>query len=148
MAVVRMPIVCDRARSQVSRQLDGELSQLEARMLAAHLERCTDCRAFADDVAAFTDELRGAPLEHLAHPLEIRGRRRVSVPRVRVGIAAAVAVAVVGSLMEVATHTQPEKVSSPTAFGTSRPVVGHVRRIMPDGQVLEPAGQGGSTMRI
>ena len=35
--------VCARVREQVSLELDGELSQLEQRMLAAHLERCAAC---------------------------------------------------------------------------------------------------------
>ena len=40
--------VCSRVREQVSLELDGELSQLEQRMLGAHLERCGGCAAYAD----------------------------------------------------------------------------------------------------
>ena len=36
--------------------LDGELSQLEQRMVAAHLERCADCRTFERTVSDFTHE--------------------------------------------------------------------------------------------
>jgi anti-sigma factor RsiW len=80
---------CDRVRGQVSLELDGEISQLERVMVAAHLRRCDRCRAFRDDVVAITRALREAPLEQLEHPVVLPRRRRVSGTAVRVAAAAA-----------------------------------------------------------
>jgi len=70
-------LICDRVRSQVSLELDGELSELERMMVARHIERCGDCRAFRDGAAEITDQIRTAPLE----PFE----RRVALPRLHRG---------------------------------------------------------------
>jgi anti-sigma factor RsiW len=83
-------------REQVSLQLDGELSQLERRMLSSHLSRCADCREFADDVASFTDKLRDAPMERLELPIVVSSPRRFTTARLQVGIAAAFAFAALG----------------------------------------------------
>jgi predicted anti-sigma-YlaC factor YlaD len=56
------PLACERARVWASLRLDGELSELEAALLDAHLGRCEECAA---DVAAFelaTTTLRAEPL--------------------------------------------------------------------------------------
>jgi anti-sigma factor RsiW len=90
------PIVCERVRGQVSVLLDGELSQLEQKMVAAHLERCADCSAFEATVREFTGELRSAPLEFPRHPIVVRRPRRVSISALQVGAAATIAVAVLG----------------------------------------------------
>jgi predicted anti-sigma-YlaC factor YlaD len=148
MSVVRMPAVCDRARAQVSRRLDGELSQLEELMLSAHLERCADCCAFASDVEGFTAEIRSAPLERLELDIEIRRLRRLPVPGVRIGVAAALAVAVVGSLLQVASQSGNVSGQSPTVFGTSRPTVGHVEQIVPDGRAVPLRGSHGGLFHI
>jgi Putative zinc-finger len=66
-------LICDRVRSQVSLELDGELSELERMMVARHLDRCTDCRAFRDGAVETTNEIRTAPFE--------RFERRVALPR-------------------------------------------------------------------
>ena len=93
---VTTPHNCQRVRAQVSLQLDAELSQLEIRMLEAHLARCSDCREFEADVAEFTAELRAAPLEPLAQPVVIPHRRRFSVIGAQVGVAAVMALAIAG----------------------------------------------------
>jgi len=139
-----MPIVCDRARAQVSRRLDGELSQLEARMLETHLGHCSNCRLFAARLAAFTTDLRSAPLERLSHPIEIRRARRARVPVVRLGIAAAIAVAVFGSLLQVETYSGStnESVATPTQFESSIQVQNEVRQIIADGKAFKRGGGG------
>jgi len=100
MSAVRPSVVCERVRAQVSLQLDDELSQLERRMLAAHLERCGDCRSYADEVSAFTRTLREAPLESLESPLVIRRARRPSIARLQIGVAAGLVVAVLGAVSQ------------------------------------------------
>ena len=89
------PVSCERVRGQVSLELDGELSQLERAMLAAHVVRCADCRAYRAEVHAFTRELRTAPLE-AAPAISVRRYRRTMATRLQAAVAAAMALAVVG----------------------------------------------------
>ena len=65
-------LVCDRVRAQISVGLDGELSQLERAMLASHLARCAGCARYEQDVTAFTQALRAAPLEPLSRPIVVQ----------------------------------------------------------------------------
>jgi anti-sigma factor RsiW len=65
-----------RARESVSGRLDGELSELERAWLDAHLSACAECSAYADSVAAFTRELRTAPLEQPDAEIALPSRRR------------------------------------------------------------------------
>jgi len=151
MRVAGMSAACDGARAQVSRRLDGELSQLEERMLSAHLERCSDCRTFSADVAVFTRDLRAAPLEQLEHPVVLRRSRRTSFARVQVGVAAALAVAVIGSVLQIAIPgSAPSSASaaSPTKFETSSQVQREVRQIIADRRAFERHSQGGGTLRV
>lgn len=105
MSGLRRPVVCDRVRAQISVDLDGELSQLERAMLAAHLERCAACRAYGADVAAFTIALREASPERMEVPVVVRRRPgTVIASRIPAGIAAAMALAVVGVASQIAAH--------------------------------------------
>lgn len=96
MSVMTASAVCERAREQVSLSLDGELSQLEHRLLDAHVARCAACSAYAADVRAFTEQLRAAPLESPSRPVVVRGSRRVTLGRVQAVAAAALAFVAVG----------------------------------------------------
>lgn len=87
-------------------QLDGELSQLEQRMVAAHLERCADCAAFEASVRSFTEELRAAPREAPRRPIVVRRTRRVSFSALQVSAAATVAVAVLGVVSQLGSTQQ------------------------------------------
>jgi predicted anti-sigma-YlaC factor YlaD len=79
----------------LSQELDGELSQLERAMVAAHLQRCDPCRAFREDVIAITGALRDAPLERLERAVVLPSRRRARFATAQVAAAAAsVAVAI------------------------------------------------------
>lgn len=91
------PTECMRARESASAQLDGELSELEAARLDAHLRDCGECSAWAREVAGIAFELRRASL--------VRPRREVTLPPMAVvkamhlraaGIAAAVVVGAAG----------------------------------------------------
>jgi anti-sigma factor RsiW len=93
MRVILSP-VCERVRSQVSLELDGQLSQLEQAMVSRHLERCAGCCTFRDDLVTFTRALRQAPPECLGRPIALPrlGRARTAAFRgavIRVGAAAA-----------------------------------------------------------
>jgi anti-sigma factor RsiW len=117
MSAVRPSLVCERVRAQVSLELDGELSQLERRMVAAHLQRCADCRSFEEALGAFTLELRAAPLEVLPHPVVVRAPRRVSLTATPAAVAAALAIAVLG----VVSQLQPQEPRSAAAVPTVTP---------------------------
>lgn len=49
---------CDTARTAISARLDGEDLGVEPSDLAAHLERCTSCRAFARDAESVHRDVR------------------------------------------------------------------------------------------
>jgi anti-sigma factor RsiW len=106
MRKVRPSVICDRVRSQVSLELDGELSQLERAMVAAHLERCPECRAYESEVTAFTGLLRQAPLKEMERPVVVRKPHRTIAARLQAGVAAAVAVAALGAASQVAPESQ------------------------------------------
>ena len=98
---VRSAIVCERIRAQVSLELDDELSELERRMLTAHVERCAECRSFAEGVGAVTEAIRQAPALALERPIVVRRRRRVSLTAAPIGVAASIAIAVVGVVSQL-----------------------------------------------
>ena len=96
------PVICERVRGQVSIMLDGELSQLEQRMVVAHLERCADCRTFERTVREFTLEMREAPLESPRSPVVVARRaRRAVLSAANVSVAAMLAVAVLGIVAQL-----------------------------------------------
>jgi len=90
--------LCERARTWAALAPDGELSELERKLLDAHVQRCAACAQFAIDVAAVSAELRAAALQPLPRPLAVPiWRRRPVYARFRaVGAAAAVAVMALG----------------------------------------------------
>ena len=112
---------CARGREWVSQRLDGELSELERVLLAAHLRRCGLCRAFAADVRAFTVELRSYPLEQpsrvLAPAFPPRRRRipRLSPVVAFAGMAVAAVVIGIGSLSKPQAPAGTPTVLSPIA---------------------------------
>jgi anti-sigma factor RsiW len=83
------PSECQRAREDVSAQLDRELSELGSARLSAHLRECDACAAYALEVAAITTRLRAAPLEQPQTPVALPARRRR--PTLQLAAAAAVA---------------------------------------------------------
>jgi predicted anti-sigma-YlaC factor YlaD len=135
---LRSSILCDRVRGQISLDLDGELSQLERRMVAAHLERCPECSAFRADVSAFTDELRSAEPETLTHPIVISRRRRAVFARVQAGVAAAVAVVALGTVAQVTgSRSERSTFRSPERFATYTQLAREVEQIVADARAFE-----------
>ena len=113
MRAIRVSVVCERVCEQVSLELDGELSQLERRMVAAHLERCADCRAFEERVRTFTEDLRAVPLELLQRPVVVRRSRRASFTGAQVGVAAVLAIAALGLASQLEAPWSQRTGSSP-----------------------------------
>jgi len=109
MSAVYTQTVCTRVREQVSLELDGEVSQLEQRMLETHLDRCPRCAAYAADVRDFTERMRSAPHAFIQRPVVVRRRRRGSLTAIRVqaGVAAAFALAALGLGTQLAATPEP-----------------------------------------
>jgi predicted anti-sigma-YlaC factor YlaD len=88
---------CDRARRAASAAVDGELSELEAVFLDAHLSACPECEAFAAELGAVTRALRFAEPEPLPHPLVFhRPPRRARSLSLALAVGAAAATGALG----------------------------------------------------
>jgi predicted anti-sigma-YlaC factor YlaD len=114
------PTDCMLARESASVRLDGELSELEAARLDAHLRVCADCRAYAAEVGAIAGQLRAAPLERPGEQFVLPRRRVFSGMRLEAAVAAAavaVAALAAGSSFTLGqvfgVHTAPVSESAP-----------------------------------
>ena len=108
--------VCERVRAQVSLELDGELSQLERAMVAAHLERCGSCRAYEADVTALTAKLRATPPERAERAVDLPRRRRPAALAGQLQVGAAAAVVVVAAGLSILSGSpSPERGATPEA---------------------------------
>jgi predicted anti-sigma-YlaC factor YlaD len=88
------PTDCMLARESASARLDGELPELDALRLDAHLASCAECAGFAASIAGATAQLRAAPLEPAPAAVFVpRARRRrphlVAVAAASIVVAAA-----------------------------------------------------------
>ena len=103
-------ISCERTRALVSSGLDGRLHDLERRFLEAHVDRCAECKAFADEVEWFTNLIRTAPLES-TQPVQLpHRRRRVQLRSVASVAAAAVILVVAGNVaLNTPQHAESEQ---------------------------------------
>jgi predicted anti-sigma-YlaC factor YlaD len=95
---------CDRAHEWVSLRVDGELSELECRLLDDHLARCDDCSEFASDVAHQSLALRAAPLVPFRVSVTLPRRRRVPVRSLQLAAAALVTTALVLGSLSLVSH--------------------------------------------
>jgi predicted anti-sigma-YlaC factor YlaD len=88
---------CDRARQLASRDLDGDLSELDARALSTHLQDCAECAEFTAAMGYVTARVRGSErLERApAAPMVVGAprRRRPSARRLLVAAAMTAATA-------------------------------------------------------
>jgi len=104
--------VCHRTRQHVSLRLDSELSELEQALMAAHLARCTSCRAFADDLEGLTETLRAAPLAEPSVQFQLP-RRPARFGVAQAGSAAAAAITVAVALVGiVGLRSSPARISA------------------------------------
>jgi anti-sigma factor RsiW len=133
MSVAYSHTVCTRVREQVSLELDGELSQLEQRMLAGHLERCPRCAAYADDVREVTERIRNAPHAVMHRPVVVRRRRALTTVRIQAGVAAAFALAALGLGTQLAASTESQ---SSLARFEGRPTLNPPRMVLEHEQAI------------
>jgi anti-sigma factor RsiW len=136
MSALPRSILCDRVRAQVSLRLDGELSQLESRMVDAHLARCADCREFETEVADMTARLRAAPFEMPSEPVVVSRPGRSWVSRAQVSMVAAVAVAVLGVASQLTDRRSEPALPHPVRYDTSTELTREVKQIVRDGEAF------------
>lgn len=136
MTVVPRSVVCDRVRSQISLRLDGELSQLESRMVAAHLGRCPECSAFEAGAVLVTEHLRSAPLEPLSQPVVVRRPARTWIARAQLGVAAALALVFFGAAAQLAQRPSDSSFRHPDRYPTSAELMREVEQIIADGRAF------------
>lgn len=105
-------------------------------MLESHLDRCAECRGYEADVARITRELRSAPLEAMDRPIVIRRPQRVSALRLQAGVAAALAVAVLGAISQIAAPADEPAFASPARYPTSSQLAREVTQIIADGNAF------------
>lgn len=136
MTVVPRSVVCDRVRSQISLRLDGELSQLESRMVDAHLVRCPECLAFETGAVLVTEQLRSAPLEPLAQPVVVTRPARTWVARAQLGMAAALALVFFGAASQLAEGPRDSTFGQPARYDTTMQLEREVQQIIADGEAF------------
>jgi anti-sigma factor RsiW len=108
--------LCHRSREWISLRLDGELSELAAKMLEAHLAHCAECRAFEDGAVAATQLVRTAPLELLEQPVSLPRGRSLAFQTRRLGAAVAAAAAVAIGVVAFLNVPSSNKLSSRSPF--------------------------------
>lgn len=111
--------MCERTRGWASLALDHELSEFEQTLLAGHVERCSDCAAFVDDLRLFTAELRAAASVPLARPVGLPERRRIAFRGGQVAAAAAVIAAAIGLGTMVSASPAPAVHSTDTVVSAT-----------------------------
>jgi len=144
MSAAYLHTVCARVREQVSLELDGELSQLEHRMLASHLERCARCAAYAADVRDVTEGIRNAPYAVMERPIVVRRRRAVTTMRLQVGVAAAFALAALGLGTQLAVSAESQSGSLSRFEG--RPDLNPPRSVLEQEQAILRVVRPGRTL--
>jgi len=90
-------IECVQARESASVRLDAELPELDTLRLDAHLRGCAECRAFAEELAALTAEVRAARLERPGTAVVLPRRRLPALQMRPVAAVAALVVVAAGS---------------------------------------------------
>jgi anti-sigma factor RsiW len=103
---------CDRFRALSSASLDGELSELDAARLEAHLAVCPSCSAYATTTHAASRLVRETPLEEPSFPIVVPSRRLVVARKLQVAAAAAAVAVTVGLSVAVGTIGGPSAARS------------------------------------
>ena len=135
---------CDRIRELYSASLDGELSELDAARLEAHLARCQGCSAYAAAAANASRLVRQTPLEQPSFPIVVPGRRLAVARQLQVAAAAAAVAVTVGLSVAVGT------ISSPSSARSSHKATSSAKLRFPDQELrmLQRASQARSHPRL
>jgi anti-sigma factor RsiW len=121
--------LCERARVWASLRVDGELSELEAALLGAHLERCPDCRAFARGVDTVARGLRRVRLDRPAPLVLALPRRRSRVRALQFAAATAAIVAAGAAAALTGPSNQSPSAVKPVAMVAAVESPDHLREL-------------------
>jgi predicted anti-sigma-YlaC factor YlaD len=113
------PTDCMTAREASSARLDGEIPELDAARLDAHLLACPACRAYAAGISGIAAELRAAPLELPRFRVDVGTSLRRRMPVVAAAAAVALVAAVTGSSFAVGRVLGAHANHVSTAAGTA-----------------------------
>lgn len=129
---------------QVSLDLDDALSQLEQSIVSSHLARCSDCSAYVVGVTSLTDALRSAPLETLERQVVVRRPRRMVLAQAQSAVAAAVVLALVGLVSQIAASPEGSRSASVriTDYG-SKQELEYELQLMSKARIAQPRPHGG-----
>jgi predicted anti-sigma-YlaC factor YlaD len=115
---------CERAREQLSLELDEQLDDLQRARVESHLATCPACRAFRGELRGLATTLRTAPFELPEFPVVLPRRRRVANIRLLQASAAAAAVALVAGFSSLGLFGGGREASLPhvelSAFAVDR----------------------------
>jgi predicted anti-sigma-YlaC factor YlaD len=111
------PSNCMSARETASARLDGEVSELEAARLDAHLGGCAECRDFAAEIASIAVGLRAAALEGPQTTIVLPQRRRISL--FTAATAASFVIAAAASSFALGHLVGAHSSGGPVALGTT-----------------------------
>jgi predicted anti-sigma-YlaC factor YlaD len=149
MALQARPAICERARAWASLRMDGELSELEDALLAAHLLHCAPCAEFEESARMTVVALRACPPERLHHAVSISTRRRILVRPLTLARAAALVAAIAGVTTVLGTEpaqrvivTPPASAGVATAGDSDYKELRMLRRIQLGGQPSLRSGVG------
>ena len=111
---------CERARVTSALAPDAELTELERRLLDAHLARCPECTAFAAGVEAATALVRSTEPVPLTYPIHVSvWRRRAFVHLRNVAATAAIVLMAFGLSWRGALPVQERAPGASVAAGAS-----------------------------
>ena len=105
-------------------------------MVASHLLRCPECRAFEAGAVLVTEHLRAAPLEPLARPVVVRRPARTWVARAQLGMAAALALVFFGAAAQLTDQQSESTFGQPAQYDTTMQLEREVRQIIADGHAF------------
>jgi predicted anti-sigma-YlaC factor YlaD len=135
---------CDSIRQLCSAALDGELSELDAARVDAHLGACPSCRAYVSTATAASRLVRETPLEEPAFRVVIPARRLAVARKLQMAAAAAAVAVTVGLSVAVGT------ISGPSAVHSSHRATQSAKLRFPDQELrmLQRASQARSHPRL
>jgi anti-sigma factor RsiW len=128
---------CQRACALASRGVDGELSEIESRVLERHLRLCSGCRAFLAEIEGIASLMRATPLEpYRMETVPRLGHAKRSMRRLIAATSSAtlVAAAVLGIVVGVTPPSDefgPTQPSAPVYFDDPVPPVSSEGRGVP-----------------
>ena len=134
---------CEQARFWASLAADGELSELEASALEAHVRSCEGCRSFAVELGGIAVTLRDAPLLE-PRPFRVPVmRRRVRTAVVAAALAVVALAAGAGSLVGTLSSGSGSARHAHVSAAAQKPFIEQQLLALANGVAEPQRGRGG-----